>query len=255
MTQPHIRGLVIVPTFNESETLGHVIERLFDATTDVHLLVVDDHSPDGTAGIARSHAERHPGMISVVERKDKKGLGSAYVDGFRWALEHGYPAVVEMDADGSHDPSVVPRLIDALAGADLAIGSRYVPGGGVRNWSRTRQMLSSAGNVYARLLLGFHVRDSTSGFRAYRAEMIGHLLAGRIRSDGYAFQVEMTRRVRNYGGTVVEIPITFEEREAGRSKMSRRIVFEAIFSVAAWGLKDRVLIHLRRKGNGPRDNL
>lgn len=251
MTQPHIRGLVIVPTYNESETLEHVIKRLFDATTDVHLLVVDDRSPDGTAGIARSYAEQHPGMITVLERKDKKGLGSAYVDGFRWALEHGYPAVVEMDADGSHDPSVVPRLIDALAGADLAIGSRYVAGGGVRNWSRARQLLSSAGNMYARILLGLHVRDSTSGFRAYRAEMIGHLLAGRIRSDGYAFQVEMTRRVRNSGGTVVEIPITFEEREAGRSKMSRRIVFEAIFSVAAWGLKDRVLTRMKRRDRPP----
>ena len=251
MTQPHIRGLVIVPTYNESETLGHVIERLFAAAADVHLLVVDDHSPDGTAGIARSYAARHPGMISVMERKDKKGLGSAYADGFGWALEHGYPAVVEMDADGSHDPSVVPELIDALGGADLAIGSRYVPGGGVRNWSRARQMLSSAGNMYARVLLGFHVRDSTSGFRAYRAEMIAHLLAGTIRSDGYAFQVEMTRRVRNYGGTVVEIPITFEEREAGRSKMSRRIVFEAIFSVAAWGLKDRVLTRMKRRNRPP----
>lgn len=247
MIEPDIRALVIVPTYNECETVGHAIERLFSCSHDVHLLVVDDHSPDGTADIVRAQATEHPGTIHVLERKGKRGLGSAYVDGFGWALDHGYPAVVEMDADGSHDPSVVPGLIDALGGADLAIGSRYVPGGGVRNWSRARQILSSAGNVYARVLLGFHVRDSTSGFRAYRAEMLGLLLAGAIRSEGYAFQVEMTRRVRNHGGTIVELPITFEEREAGRSKMSRRIVFEAIFSIAAWALKDRVFTRKKRK--------
>jgi glycosyltransferase involved in cell wall biosynthesis len=246
MNESNARGLVIVPTYNECETVAHAIERLFAAGDDVHLLVVDDHSPDGTADIVRGLSTGHPGAIHLLERKDKRGLGSAYVDGFRWAIEHGYPAVVEMDADGSHDPAVVPKLLDALEKADLSIGSRYVDGGGVRNWSRGRQILSAAGNRYARILLGFHVRDSTSGFRAYRAEMIGHLLAGTIRSEGYAFQVEMTRRVRNYGGTIVEIPIIFEEREAGRSKMSRRIVLEAIVSIAAWGLKDRVLTRRKR---------
>lgn len=246
MNEPNVRGLVIVPTYNESETVAHAIERLFAASDDVHLLVVDDHSPDGTADIVRASVADHPGAIHLLERGDKRGLGSAYVDGFRWATEHGYPSVVEMDADGSHDPAVVPELLDALEGADLSIGSRYVSGGGVRNWSRGRKLLSAAGNWYARILLGFHVRDSTSGFRAYRADMIGHLLTGTIRSEGYAFQVEMTRRVRNHGGTIVEIPIIFEEREAGRSKMSRRIVLEAIFSIAAWGLKDRVLTRRKR---------
>ena len=149
MSESNVRGLVIVPTYNECETVAHVIERLFAASGDIHLLVVDDHSPDGTSDIVRATVADHPGAIHLLERRDKRGLGSAYVDGFRWAIEHGYPAVVEMDADGSHDPAVVPALLDALEKADLSIGSRYVGGGGVRNWSRGRQMLSAAGNWYA----------------------------------------------------------------------------------------------------------
>jgi dolichol-phosphate mannosyltransferase len=238
MTVDTGRGLVMIPTYNEAQTLGHAIERLLDADNDVHILVVDDASPDGTAAIAKAAAVENDGRIHVLERTGKRGLGSAYVDGYRWGLEHGYGAMVEMDADGSHDPAVVPRLLAALSNADMAIGSRYVPGGGVHNWSRSRRALSAAGNVYARVLLGIKIKDATSGFRAIRSPMVRRLLEGKVRSEGYAFQIEITRRVRNLGGRTVEVPIIFDEREAGTSKMSKRIVAEAIVSVTAWGLKD-----------------
>ncbi len=237
-----MKALVIVPTFNESETIAHTVERLFEATESVDLLVVDDYSPDGTAAIVRSLASGNP-RIHLLERSGKRGLGEAYVAGFRWALEHDYEVVIEMDADGSHDPREVPRLIAAVDGtdnepADLAIGSRYIEGGGVSNWSPSRRRLSKAGNVYAHLMLGLHVKDATSGFRALTRKTLERLLGGKIRSGGYAFQIEVARRVRNAGGRIVEVPITFEEREAGLSKMSRKIVLEAIVSIALWGLKD-----------------
>ncbi|HEX2240261.1 MAG TPA: polyprenol monophosphomannose synthase [Actinomycetota bacterium] len=233
------QALVIVPTYNERENIAEVARRLFDASGDrVDLLVIDDGSPDGTADLVRDLAEG-PHDVHLLERPGKQGLGTAYVLGFNWALERGYSAVVEMDADLSHDPADVPRLLDALADADLVIGSRYVSGGGVRNWSKFREALSRGGNFYARAWLGFDVRDATSGFRAYRTEMLRRLDLTEVRSEGYAFQIELTRRIFRAGGRIAEVPIIFIEREQGESKMSRRIVIEAVTRVTRWGIADR----------------
>jgi dolichol-phosphate mannosyltransferase len=233
--------LVIVPTYNERETIATVVRRLFEACPDgVELLVVDDRSPDATADVVKDLASEND-RIHLVERARKLGLGSAYVAGFRWAIDHDYRAVVEMDADLSHDPADVPRLLARLDDADLVIGSRYVPGGGVGNWGRARRILSQAGNLYARAWLGFGVKDSTSGFRAYRlAALTEQDLAG-LSSEGYAFQIEMVHRLYRAGKHITEVPITFVERRAGSSKMSRRIVIEAIGRVTEWGLRDRLL--------------
>lgn len=233
------RALVIVPTYNERDNIEEVAERLFEAAGDaVELLVVDDASPDGTADVVRDLARRR--RVHLVERPGKQGLGTAYVAGFKWALERDYWAIVEMDADLSHDPADAPRLLDGLTNADLAVGSRYVPGGRIKNWGRVRRALSLGGNLYARLWLGFSIKDSTSGFRAYRTEALSNLDLDAIRSEGYAFQIEMARRVYRSGGRIVEVPITFIDRAAGTSKMSRRIVLEALVSVAAWGMRDRL---------------
>jgi dolichol-phosphate mannosyltransferase len=241
------RALVIVPTFNERDSIGEVVRRLFDAAGDaVELLVVDDGSPDGTAEHVK-HLAQGPHGIHLIERSHKQGLGTAYVTGFRWALERGYWAVVEMDADLSHDPADVPRLLHRVrTGADLAIGSRYVDGGGTENWGPLRRALSSAGNLYARAWLGYPVKDSTAGFRAYRSEALARQDLSTVRTEGYGFQIEMTRRVWKAGGTIAEVPIVFTERVAGKSKMSRRIVVEALAQVTRWGLQDR--LRGRRRG-------
>ena len=234
------QALVIVPTYNERESIPEVARRLFDAAGDrVDLLVIDDGSPDGTAELVRQIASG-PHDVHLIERSGKQGLGSAYRTGFAWALERGYWAALEMDADLSHDPADVPRLLDALEHADLVIGSRYVPGGGTRNWGIVRRLLSRFGNVYARAWLGFPVRDSTAGFRAYRTAWLAELDLDSIASEGYAFQVEMTFRTHRAGKRIVEVPITFVERAMGRSKMSRRIVVEALARIARWGVGYRL---------------
>jgi dolichol-phosphate mannosyltransferase len=233
------RALVIVPTYNEIGSIGEVVGRLFEAAGGtVDLLVVDDGSPDGTAALVEAMAAERP-QIHLLRRDGKLGLGTAYVTGFRWAMERGYDAVIEMDADLSHDPADVPRLLAALGEAELAIGSRYVPGGSTRNWGPGRRALSKMGNLYAAFWLRFGVRDSTSGFRAYRTAALGELELGSVGSEGYAFQIEMTHRVRRSGGRIVEVPIVFVERETGASKMSRRIVLEALVKVPRWGLTQR----------------
>jgi dolichol-phosphate mannosyltransferase len=240
------QALVIVPTYNEFESIAEVARRLFDAAGDtVDLLVVDDGSPDGTAELVKQMTESSHG-VHLMERAGKQGLGTAYVDGFRWALERPYWAVVEMDADLSHDPADVPRMLETLKDADLVIGSRYVPGGQVRNWSKVRRALSAAGNLYARMWLGYDVRDSTSGFRAYRREVLEQASLSELHSEGYSFQIELTRRVARAGGKIVEIPITFVERVQGKSKMSKRIVIEAMGRVTQWGFHDRF-------GKGPKE--
>lgn len=247
------KALVIVPTYNELGNMPLVVARLFEKAGehDVELLVVDDSSPDGTAWTVKALQQEREG-IHLIERVGRQGLGSAYVAGFRWALEQGYDQIVEMDADLSHDPADVPRLLDELANADLVIGSRYVAGGDVFNWGRLRRALSRFGNVYARLWLGFDVRDATSGFRAYRATALAEIDLYRVRSEGYAFQIEMARRIYKMGGTIREIPIRFVDRTSGRSKMSRRIVFEAVALVTAWGIRDRLLHrrHAQRSASG-----
>lgn len=232
-------ALVIVPTFNERESIQEVTRRLFTAApSGVDLLVIDDGSPDGTARVVKDMAAERPG-IHLIERAGKQGLGTAYVTGFAWAIERGYDAVVEMDADLSHNPADVPRLLLRLQDAELAIGSRYIPGGRVENWSKVRRALSAGGNLYARMWLGFGVRDSTSGFRAYDTAQLQRLDLTTLRSEGYAFQIEMTRRIHRAGGRIVEIPITFVERELGQSKMSKNIVAEAMLRVTRWGIEDR----------------
>lgn len=236
-----MKTLVIVPTYNERENVDALMARFLDAVDDsVHLLVIDDSSPDGTAVVVRILATARSGIF-VIDRPGKQGLASAYLTGFRWALERDYDAVVEMDADLSHDPAVVPALIATLGDADLVIGSRYVEGGRLVNWSRFRELLSKAGNVYARAWLGFDVRDSTSGFRAYRCETLAALDLETVRAEGYSFQIEMAYRIHRKGGRIAEIPITFTERRHGRSKLSRRIVLEALWRVPLWAVRHRIL--------------
>jgi dolichol-phosphate mannosyltransferase len=240
---PPVRVLVVVPTYNEIENVGDVLERTRRILPDAAILVVDDASPDGTADRveALAAADADPGSVTVLRRGAKLGLGSAYRDGFRHGLGAGYDVLVEMDADLSHDPVMLPDLVGAVcAGADLAIGSRYVAGGSAPGWPWWRRAISRAGGTYARVMLRLPVRDATSGFRAYRAEVLDAIGLDRLRADGYGFQVEMAYRVHTVGGTITELPIAFCDRTRGRSKMSARIVVEAMLLVTRWGLRDRL---------------
>lgn len=232
------RALVVVPTYNERDNIDDVVGRLFKAVGEsAHLLVVDDGSPDCTAEHVK-HLAAERDDIFLIERAGKLGLGTAYIAGFTWGLERGYWAMVEMDADLSHDPADVPRLLGALAHSDLVVGSRYVPGGGVKNWGLVRRLLSRYANVYVRSWLRLGVRDATAGFRAYRAGILPLLELETIHSEGYGFQIEMTRRLVKEGGRVIEVPITFSERTVGVSKMSPKIVLEALWHVTLWGALD-----------------
>jgi len=233
------RTLVVLPTYNERATIDQVIEGLLALPEGVDAVVVDDGSPDGTADAVRAIAAREP-RVDLVERPRKAGLASAYQVGFRRGIEEGYDLVVEMDSDLSHRPDELPRLLAAASDHDLVIGSRYVPGGSVSNWSRSRVALSMAGNLYARLALGFSLHDATSGFRAYRRPLLERITSRPIRSDGYGFQIELALRAWNEGAAVGEVPITFREREHGHSKISRRIVLEALWLVTLWGVKARL---------------
>jgi len=238
------RVLVVIPTYDERENLPTALERLRNAVPDADLLVVDDGSPDGTGELAEKIAEQEAelagrSVIHVLHRTGKLGLGTAYITGFRWALERGYDVIVEMDADGSHRAEDLPRLLDAVSDADLVIGSRWVPGGSVVNWPVSRQLLSRGGNTYTRLALGLPLRDATAGFRAFRAETLAAMPLDEVASAGYCFQVDMAWRVQRAGGRIVEVPITFVERELGRSKMSRAIVVEALANVTVWGVEQR----------------
>jgi apolipoprotein N-acyltransferase len=233
------RTLVILPTYDEGQTIGTVLERLLALREGVHVLVVDDGSPDGTADVVKTVAAGEP-RVRLIERPGKAGLASAYWLGFRHGLEEGYDLVVEMDSDLSHDPGELPRLLAAASANDLVIGSRYVLGGSVSNWSRGRLALSKAGNRYSRLVLGFDLHDATSGFRVYRRRLLQHLVGDSIRSDGYGFQIELAFRAWRDGFAVAEAPITFREREHGSSKISRGIVVEALVQVAMWGIRERL---------------
>jgi dolichol-phosphate mannosyltransferase len=234
------RVIVVTPTYNERQNLEIMVGRIRESTPDVDVLVVDDNSPDGTGDLADKLAERDS-RIQVMHRTEKAGLGRAYIAGFTWALERGYDAVVEMDADGSHRPEDLPRLLAAsAAGADAVIGSRYVPGGTVVNWPKSREFLSRGANIYNRIMLGTSVRDATGGFRVYKAETLRKLELGDIESAGYCFQIDMTLRVLQAGLTVTEVPITFVERERGTSKMSNAVIREAFLRVAQWGISARL---------------
>jgi apolipoprotein N-acyltransferase len=232
------RALVILPTYEEHETIGAVLDGLLGLELDLDVLVVDDGSPDGTAEIVRERAERDP-HVRLVERPRKSGLASAYAVGFERAMTEGHDLAVEMDSDLSHQPEELPRLLDAIRRHDVVVGSRYVTGGSVTNWSRARRLLSKGGNQYARLCLGIPVKDATSGFRIYRTPALQRILAAQITSDGYGFQIELVYRACDLGLSVGEAPITFKEREHGSSKISRRIVFEALWLVTKWGFRTR----------------
>jgi dolichol-phosphate mannosyltransferase len=233
------RVLVIVPTFNEVENLERILERLGASVPTAHALVVDDGSPDGTGELAEKLAARDA-RVHVLRRAAKNGLGAAYIAGFRWARDHGYDVVVEMDADGSHAPEQLPRLLAALGDADLVLGSRYVPGGEVTDWPAHRLLLSRAGNRYTRWALRLPLNDATGGFRAARGELIDRLPFDDVASQGYCFQVDWAWRAVRAGARVAEVPITFAERAFGRSKMSGSIVREALVRVTVWGVQDRL---------------
>jgi dolichol-phosphate mannosyltransferase len=232
------RIVVIIPTYNERENLERIVARLRSAVPEAHVLVADDNSPDGTGSIADTLAAADD-HLHVMHRAGKEGLGAAYLAGFQWALDEGYDVVVEMDADGSHQPEQLPRLLDALRDADLVLGSRYVSGGSVVNWPRSREVLSRGGNIYTRVMLGVPLKDATGGYRAFRAETLRKLDLTGVESKGYCFQVDLARRTVQSGLRVREVPIEFVERELGVSKMDQRIVAEALWRVTVWGAQDK----------------
>jgi dolichol-phosphate mannosyltransferase len=238
---PAARPLVVIPTYQEAENIATVLQRVRAAAPTVSVLVVDDGSPDGTADLAEA-AGAEVGQVTVLRRARKDGLGSAYRAGFAQGLAAGHDVLIEMDADLSHDPADVPRLLAAISdGAGLAIGSRYVPGGATPSWPRHRLLLSQWGNRYVNLALGLGVRDATAGFRAYRADVLERIDYATTSADGYAFQVEMAYRVDQVGERIQEIPISFSDRLVGTSKMSSRIVVEAMALVTWWAIRDRIL--------------
>ena len=220
-------SLVVIPTYNEAKSIGTILDGLKDL--DVDVLVIDDGSPDSTADIVRKH------NVEVVERQGKQGLGSAYRTGFSIAIERGYTYVIEMDADGSHQISDLTTMMEWIGSADLLIGSRWVSDGSIENWSKFREYLSKSANRYANLLLSLGVKDTTSGFRIYTSALLKKMEISTIRSEGYCFQIEMTRRAIARGGSIAEVPITFIERAHGKSKMSFSIALEAVVRITAWG--------------------
>ncbi|MES4903640.1 MULTISPECIES: polyprenol monophosphomannose synthase [unclassified Streptomyces] len=230
--------LVIIPTYNEAENIGPIVARVRESVPEAHVLVADDNSPDGTGKVADEIAVEDD-HVRVLHRKGKEGLGAAYLAGFRWGIEHGYGVLVEMDADGSHQPEELPRLLTALKGADLVIGSRWVPGGRIVNWPKRREYLSRGASTYSRILLDVPIRDVTAGFRAFRKETLEGLGMDAVASQGYCFQIDMAWRAVKAGFHVIEVPVTFVERERGDSKMSRDIVTEAFWRVATWGVSSR----------------
>ena len=233
------RMVVVVPTYNEVENLAWITDRLLRSAPPTDVLVVDDGSPDGTGELADRIAAAEP-RLTVVHRTEKAGLGAAYLHGFAVALDRGYGVVGEMDADGSHQPEQLQRLVAALPDADLVIGSRWVPGGRVVHWSRGRQALSRGGNLYARTLLGVPVKDVTAGFRLFRASALQRLDLGSVESVGYCFQVDLTVRAVRAGLRVVEVPIEFLERERGESKMDRAVAVESLRRITRWGVERRL---------------
>ncbi|MFI5803878.1 polyprenol monophosphomannose synthase [Streptomyces sp. NPDC051561] len=238
--------LVIIPTFNEVENIKPIVARVRESVPEAHILVADDNSPDGTGKLADELAAADD-QVHVLHRKGKEGLGAAYMAGFRWGMDHDFGVLVEMDADGSHQPEELPRLLTALKGADLVLGSRWVPGGRIVNWPKYREFISRGGSTYSRLLLNVPIRDVTGGYRAFRRETLEGIGIDEVASAGYCFQVDLARRTVEAGYHVVEVPITFVERERGDSKMSNDILVEALWRVTAWGVGSRANKLLGRK--------
>ena len=242
-----MRTVIVLPTYNERENIAALLTAVREVGADIEVLVVDDNSPDGTAELAR-RTGRSSGGVMVLERASKEGLGSAYRAGFREVLGAGYDVVISMDADLSHDPAVIPRMLELIAdGADAVIGSRYVKGGGTTDWPVRRQLLSRWGNAYTRSILGLTTRDCTSGFRAYRATALVAIEPDSTTAEGYAFLTELVRRLTHQGYAIAETPIIFRDRTFGKSKMSGPIIIESMLLVTRWGLADR-LRRLRRLG-------
>jgi dolichol-phosphate mannosyltransferase len=245
------RVLVIIPTYNEAENLRLITERVRRSVPSVDILVADDNSPDGTGAIADELAASDD-HIFVLHRPGKQGLGAAYVAGFGWAKDKGYDVVVEMDADGSHAPEELPKLLDTLRGVDVVLGTRYVPGGSVHNWPLHRLALSRGGNLYIRMALGMPFKDATGGYRAYKRAVLDAIDVATVASQGYSFQVELAWRAYRHGFRIAEVPITFVERERGASKMSGNIFKEQLLRVTGWGLRARREALLDRVGRGRR---
>ena len=236
---PIAKIVVLIPTYNERENLSMIVSRTRAAVPEADILVLDDNSPDGTGAVADQLAAED-GQVHVLHRRSKEGLGAAYLAGFAWALDKGYDVLVEMDADGSHQPEALPSLLGALADADVVLGSRWVSGGSVVNWPIHRKVLSLGANVYTRVLLGMPIGDATGGFRAYRASALRTLDLHDVGSLGYCFQVDLVWRAVRRGLTVVEVPITFVERTIGDSKMSQGVVGEALRNITVWGARYRL---------------
>ena len=230
-TANHDKVLVIIPTYNEAANIQELLDAIWRQVREVHVLVVDDNSRDGTQEIVRSHPNYGHGRLFLLARPGKLGLGTAYIAGFTWALTRGYEIVIEMDADMSHDPAMLPRMIAGMASHAVVVGSRYVPGGGTVNWSPLRKLISRVGGLYARIILGVPVNDLTGGFNAWSRDVLQSIRFDTVRSQGYSFQIELKYRAFKAGYQILEIPIVFVDRRAGQSKMSGRIVFEAIFRV------------------------
>lgn len=222
-----MKTLIIIPTYNEIENLRPLLEETFSYAPKTDILIVDDNSPDGTGKLADQIHEENP-HVHVLHREGKLGLGTAYIAGFRYAIAHGYDAAFEMDADFSHDPRYLPDFLAAIEHADLVIGSRYIPGGSTPNWSLLRRLISGSGNIFARFMLGIPIHDCTAGYRCYRREVLESIDLGTIQSQGYAFQIELVYRTMSQGFRIVETPIVFKDRRIGKSKMSRKIVFEGL---------------------------
>jgi dolichol-phosphate mannosyltransferase len=230
--------LVIVPTYNELESLPVIVAGIRDAEPDVHILIADDNSPDGTGEVANTLSSVDS-SVHVLHRKQKAGLGAAYLDAFSWAKTQGFQVVVEMDADGSHRPVDLTKILDALSDNDVVLGSRWVNEGKVVNWAKSREVLSRGGNLYTRMWLGIPIKDATGGFRAYRMSALDQIDIQQVESQGYCFQVDMAWRATKAGLRVAEVPITFVERELGESKMDSSIVKEALWRVTQWGIEKR----------------
>jgi len=226
--------LIVIPTYNEKENIPKLLGRLLNVRPDIEMLVVDDNSPDGTGELVAGFTRENP-RIHLLRRPKKGGIGPAYLAGFKWALERDYEVVIEMDADLSHRPRYIPKFIERLQDHDVVIGSRWIPGGGIANWSLPRVILSRLANIYSKTVLGVGIKDLTGGFTGYRRAVLASLDLDGIHSDGYCFQIEMKYRAFNKGFRLVETPIRFPDRKAGQSKISRRIVVEALFMV--WFLK------------------
>jgi dolichol-phosphate mannosyltransferase len=246
LARAHGRVVMVVPTYDEADNLAWIVGRLRRAQPDVHVLVVDDNSPDGTGKIADELAAADE-AVQVVHRTRKEGLGAAYKHGFRVALDAGYDVIGEMDADGSHQPEQLHRLLEALPDADLVIGARWIPGGSVVNWPFRRELLSRGGNLYVRLLLGVSVRDATAGFRLFRRAALEAIDLDGVESTGYVFQTDMVSRCLRLGLRVREVPIEFVERVRGDSKMSGRVAVESLRRVTVWGLRERAGRLARRR--------